>query len=90
VEATDKSTWLMVDKSFSIPVHPFAVLGGIADILKTWVTNGKLPPDTITVLADLVGSKRGQRLVVWDAFPQLFKDMSLSHGQMIELGKLPG
>ena len=36
----------------------------------------------------LVESLRGQRLVVYDAFPQLFKDMSKTYAEMITAGLL--
>jgi hypothetical protein len=33
-------------------------------------------------------AKRGQHLVVYDAFPQFFKDMSKTHEQMVAAGLL--
>jgi hypothetical protein len=80
--------WIEVHDDFSIVVHPDAELGPIADILQPWIDGGKLPPDTNTQLAAFIKSKRGQRLVVWDAFPQLFKDMSKTYEQMIAAGLL--
>jgi hypothetical protein len=80
--------WLMVDTTLSLPIHPDAELNGIADILQPWIEGGHLPADTNTQLSALVESKRGSRLVVYDAFPQLFKDMSKSYDDMIEEGKL--
>ena len=79
----DGATWLMVDTTFTIRVHVDAVMDGIADILQPWIDAGHLPANTNTVLAALVESLRGQRLVVYDAFPQLFKDMSKTHQEMI-------
>lgn len=84
----DGSLWLMVDTTFTIRVHPDAVLDGIADILQPWIDSGHLPADTNEVLAAFVESKRGQDLTVYEAFPQLFKDMSLTTAQMIAAGKL--
>lgn len=84
----DGSLWLMVDTTFTIRVHELAVLNGIADILQPWIDDGFLPADTNDVLAAFVESKRGQELTVYEAFPQLFKDMSLTTAQMIAAGKL--
>jgi hypothetical protein len=84
----DGSRWLVVDTEYAINVHPDAVLGDIASILQPWIDAGHLPADTITQLAALIESKRGQQLVVYDAFPQLFKDMSKTYPQMIAAGLL--
>jgi hypothetical protein len=80
----------MVDTTLSLPIHPDAELNGIADILQPWIDAGHLPEDTNTTLAALVESSAasGERLVVYDTFPQLFKDMSKSYDDMIEEGKL--
>jgi len=86
VDALNGSRWLMVETSFDIYVHPEAELGSIADILQPWIDGGKLPSDTNTQLAALIESKRGQRLVVYDAFPALFKNMSLEYKDMIAAG----
>lgn len=80
--------WLQVDTAYEINVHAEAVLDGIADILQPWIDAGHLPADTNTQLAALVESLRGQRLVVYDAFPQLFKDMSKTREDMIAAGLL--
>jgi hypothetical protein len=88
VDALDGSRWLMVDTEYEINVHAEAELNGIADILKPWIDAGHLPADTNTQLAALVESKRGGRLVVYDAFPQLFKDMSKTREEMIAAGLL--
>lgn len=85
----DGSRWLQVPTTYTIPVHPNAVLNGIADILEPWIAQELLPADTNENLAALVASKRGDSLTVYDAFPQLFKDMSKSYAEMIELGHLP-
>jgi hypothetical protein len=84
----DGTRWLVVDTAYEINVHPDAELNGIADILQPWIDGGHLPADTNTQLAALVKSKRGGRLVVYDAFPQLFKDMSKSREEMIAAGLL--
>jgi hypothetical protein len=82
--------WLMVDTTLSLPIHPDAELNGIADILQPWIDGGHLPEDTNTTLAALVESSAasGERLVVYDAFPQLFKDMSKTREEMIAAGLL--
>jgi len=85
---TDGSRWLQVDTAYDIPVHPQAELGEIAAILQPWIDEGHLPEDTNTQLAALVDSVRGGRLVVWEAFPQLFKDLSQTREQLVEAGIL--
>jgi hypothetical protein len=80
--------WLMVDTTLSLPLHAEAELNGIADILQPWIDGGHLPEETNTNLSALVESKRGERLVVYDAFPQLFKDMSKTREEMIAAGLL--
>lgn len=81
--------WLMVDTSFAIRVHERAVLEGIADILQPWIDEGDLPVDTNDTLGAYIENMRGQMMIVYDAFPQLFKDMSLTQEQMIAAGKIP-
>ena len=88
ITALDGTRWMVVDTDYEINVHPDAVLAGIADILQPWIDAGHLPADTNTNLAALVESLRGQRLVVYDAFPQLFKDMSKTYAEMITAGLL--
>ena len=88
VTATDESLWLSVETEFQITVHPAASLGGIAAILQPWIDAGQLPADTNTQLAALIESKLGQCLVVYDAFPDLFKAMSKTHAEMIAAGLL--
>lgn len=80
--------WLVVDTTFTIPVHAESELDGIADILRPWIEEGYLPPDTNATLAAFIESKRGQMLTVYDAFPQLFKDMSKTQQEMIDAGLL--
>lgn len=81
--------WLIVDTTFTIPVHADAEYDDIAAILQPWIDGGQLPADTNTVLAAFIESKRGQDLTVYDAFPQLFKDMSKTREEMIGAGYLP-
>ena len=80
--------WLCVVPSYSLHVREDAELNGIADILQPWIEGGHLPAETNTQLAALIESKRGQSLVVYDAFPQLFKDMSKTRDEMIAAGLL--
>ena len=80
--------WLIVDTTFTIPVHAAAELDGIADILQPWIDAGQLPADTNTTLAAFIESKRGQMLTVYDAFPRLFKDLSKSYEEMLNLNFL--
>lgn len=88
VTALDATRWLVVDTAYEVNVHADAILDGIADILQPWIDAGDLPADTNTVLAAFVESKRGQKLVVYDAFPQFFKDLSKTHAEMIAAGLL--
>lgn len=88
VTCLNGSAWLQVDTEFEIPVHADADLGQIASILQPWVTAGNLPADTLPRLEALIASKRGQRLVVYDAFPPLFQDMSKTREEMIAAGLL--
>jgi len=86
---TPSMRWLEVETTFAIMVHAEAELGGIADILQPWIDDGSLPANTNTVLAAFIESKRGQSLTVYDAFPQLFKDLSKTHAEMVAAGWLP-
>jgi hypothetical protein len=85
---TPSKRWLVVDTTFTIRVHAEAELDGIANILQPWIDEGYLPTDTNTTLAAFVESKRGQMLTVYDAFPQLFKDLSKTREEMIDAGWL--
>lgn len=88
ITALDGSRWLVVDTEYEVNVHQDTVLGDIAAILQPWIDAGHLPADTNTELAALVESLRGKRLVVYDAFPQLFKGMSKTREEMIAAGLL--
>lgn len=83
------SVWLEVHTTFDIPVHTDAALNGIADVLQPWIDEGVLPADTNAVLGAFIESKRGQRLIPWEAFPQFFKDTSKSREELIAAGLLP-
>jgi len=86
VTALDESRWLLVDTTYAIRLHEAAELGEIGGILQDYIDAGTLPPTTNDDLAALIASKRGQMLVVWDAFPQLFKDLSKTTAEMITAG----
>ena len=86
---TDGSAWLCVDTETDVPVHAEAELDGIADILQPWIDDGLLPADTNAQLEALIESKRGDRLVVWEAFPQLFKDQSRTREELEALNLWP-
>jgi len=90
VDDVHGNRWIEVYDDFSIIIHPNAELGKIAGILQPWIDSGQLSPDTNTNLADLIESKRDQRFVIYDAFPDLFKDMSKTHKKMVEEGLLVG
>jgi hypothetical protein len=79
----------VVQPDFEIIVHPLAELNGIADILKPWIDSGHLPADTNEVLQTFVETKRGQRLVIYEAFPPLFKFRSKTREEMQVLNLLP-
>jgi hypothetical protein len=85
----DGSVWLACDTEFSIPVHAQAELDGIADILQPWIDSGALPADTNTQLAAFIEASKGGTLVVYDAFPQLFKDQSKTREELISLNLFP-
>ena len=79
---------LIVDTEFEILIHADADFTPIGAILQPWITSGHLPADTNTTLAALIDSKRGQYLVVYDAFPAFFKDQSKTLEEMISAGWL--
>ena len=87
-EAADKSLWLAVDTALEIRIHPLASLNTIAAILQPFEADGRLPAGTLAGLAAYVEAHRGQRIVVYDAFPDYFKAQALDEAQMIEQGKL--
>lgn len=89
ITALDGNRWLVVDTDYEVNVHQDAVLDGIADILQPWIDSGELPLDTNEVLAAFIESKRGGRMIPWEAFPQFFKDASKSREELISLGLLP-
>ena len=88
IDDVQGNRWIEVYDDFSIIIHPNAELGKIADILQPWITSGHLPPDTNTSLATLIESKRGQHFVIYDAFPQFFKNMSLTMPELINSKKI--
>lgn len=85
----DGSVWLAVDTLLSIPVHAEAELDGIADILQPFIDAGQLPANTNAELAALIESKRGQSMVVYDAFPDFFKSQAKTQAELQTLGLWP-
>lgn len=93
VRALDDSLWLQVETTFSVPVHPGALPDGLLPttillILARYIDAGQLPITADDDLTDLVAAHLGQRMNVWSAFPQLFKDMSKTNEEMITAGLL--
>lgn len=88
IDDTQGKRWMQIHDDFAIIVHPIAELGKIADILQPWIDDGHLPATTNAELAALIEANRGQRLVIYSAFPQLFKDMSKTEQEMIDAGLL--
>ena len=87
-EAVDKSLWLVVDTTLAIRIHPQASLDTIAEILRPLEADGRLPAGTLEGLSAYVEANRGQKITVYDAFPDYFKAQALDEAQMIEQGKL--
>lgn len=79
---------LIVDTEFEILIHPEADYAPIGLILQPWIDSGHLPADTNAVLSALIDSKRGQMMVVYDAFPAFFKSLALTQEQMIAANKM--
>lgn len=88
VEALNGTRWLEVDTLESVVIHAEAELGSIADILQPFIDAGNLPADTNTQLAALIEAKRGQRLVIYDAFPEFFRAQAKTRDEMITAGWL--
>lgn len=65
--------WIVAQDDFRIKVHADAKLNGIAGILQPWIDQALLPAETNNDLAKFIESKRGEWLVVYEAFPALFK-----------------
>lgn len=83
---TDGSVWLAVNTDTAVRIHQDATLGCIGDVLQPWVAEGALPSNTLEHLAALIDSRRGNTMVVWDAFPQLFKDQSRTFDELVSAG----
>lgn len=90
VTMSDGSVWLEVDTDLDIPVHPDAILDGIADVMLPWIERGQLPANTNTELAAFVQSRRGLRMNPYeDGFPPLFKSLSKTREELESLGLWP-
>lgn len=77
----------MVDTACSLPIHEGAALNGIADILAPHIGHG-IEQSDIDALDAYVIAHRGQKIVVWEAFPQFFKDQAKDYRQMVAAGLL--
>lgn len=85
---TQGNRWILIDDLREVRVHELAELNGIADILAPFIGHGLLQAD-IDGLESLVAQSRGQRLVVYEAFPPLFKALAMTREQMIQENRLP-
>lgn len=83
IKASNGSSWLVVPTEYELNIHPESSFEPIKNILQEWINAGKLPKDTNENLQSFIESKKGGRIVVWDAFPSLFKDASKSYDDMI-------
>lgn len=88
LEATDKRLWLEVQTDFEILIHPDAVLGAIGPILQPYENDGSMPAGTVAGLESYVTAHRGQRVTVYDVFPDFFKAGALDEQGMIDAGWL--
>jgi hypothetical protein len=89
IDDSQGNKWIEVKDNFSIIIHPNATLGRIASVLQPWIDSGSLPKETNQNLSSLIEAKRRQRLVVYDAFPPLFKNMAKTFEEMQALGLFP-
>lgn len=97
VKALDGSRWLEVEDSYQIKVHPQAAAAAIVAVLQPYEDSGALPVGTLAALSARVEALRGNRMVVYDEFPPLFKRPTAEHPEgvaltleeMIAAGKLP-
>lgn len=75
---TQGDRWILIDDQREVRVHELAELNGIADILAPFIGYGLVQAD-IDGLESLVAQSRGQRLVVYEAFPKLFQLKSMEN-----------
>lgn len=86
---TPPKRWLVVDTTATIWVHPQASYERIRPLVQRWIEAGLLPPTTHTDLETLIAAHLGGQMVVWDAFPQAFKDSSITEQQMEDAEWMP-
>lgn len=84
IKASNGSSWLVVPTEYELNIHPESSFETIKNILQIWIDAEKLPKDTNKNLESFIESKKGERIVVWDAFPSLFKDASKSYDEMVK------
>lgn len=97
IKALDDSRWLVVDTDFEINVHPLADAAAIIAVLQPYEDSGALPAGTLEGLSAYVEANQGQKLVVYEAFPALFKlkdtdnptGLGRTFEQMIQEKRLP-
>lgn len=95
VTLKNKTTCLEVDTEAQIPILKDADLTKILNLLAPWVRHGIEQTD-IDQLKELVAESGGQMLVVYQAFPALFKlkdennptGLGRTRAQLLEEGKL--
>lgn len=90
ITCTNNSVWLLVDTSFDINIHSDAVLGDIITILQPWIDAGALANDVLTQLQSTIETFKinGERMNIWNAFPEFFKQQSKTFQEMIDNGLL--
>lgn len=87
-KAINDSRWLMVDTTYEVNVHPQAVAAAIVSVLRVYEDEEALPLGTLAALALRVEALRGSRVVIYEEFPQFFKDASKTREEMIAAGLL--
>lgn len=81
--------WILWDDECVSFIHPQCSLSELVEILQPFVGSGQLSADALSDLQRIVDEHRGQSLRLWEAVPQLFKDMSKTHAETITAGLLP-
>jgi hypothetical protein len=87
IQDLDGAAWILINDQKEVRVHEEAELNGIADLLRPWIGHGIEQAD-IDALEALVIASRGGRLIVYDAFPQVFKAASRTRAELVAEGKL--
>lgn len=85
ITALNGSTWLACETTLTVPVHAAAEIDGIAPIL----IGAGLDQTAVDAVEVAIIAARGGELNLWQYFPQLFKDVSKTHEEMIAQNLLP-